>query len=68
MAGDAVEWPVGVAEYARLEEEARDWLVLLQLDTDLEWDFCGGGMLYVLGHRDDVQARRFDRVRAVIQR
>lgn len=41
-----------------------DWLLLLQVHTDddtgFEWD--DGGVIYFLIHRDDLKARRFDRV------
>jgi Domain of unknown function (DUF1963) len=60
--------PLGETRYAQLEEEAQAWLVLLQLSSDAEWDFCGGGELYVVGHRDDIQAGRFECTRAVLQR
>lgn len=39
----------------------KDWLLLLQMDTDfeLDFDFCCGGRIWFLIHRDDLRNKNF---------
>jgi uncharacterized protein YwqG len=54
---------------AALRAGARDWRLLLQIDSDdaIEWSFGDGGRLYFWIRHQDLLARRFDRVRAILQ-
>lgn len=54
---------------AELESGAAEWVLLLQLDSDLSANLSWGdaGMLYFWILRQDLRDRRFDRVWAVLQ-
>lgn len=56
----------------RFISAARDWILLLQLDTDdghtgPGWMWGDAGMVYFWIHRDDLAARAFDRAIAIEQ-
>ncbi|UOX85766.1 YwqG family protein [Amycolatopsis sp. FBCC-B4732] len=52
-----------------LAEEAAQWVLLAQIDTDDEADMIWGdaGMLYWVIRSDDLEAGRFDRARCTLQ-
>jgi uncharacterized protein YwqG len=52
-----------------LEAGAKDWRLLLQLDSDddLDWMWGDGGSLYFWCRQQDIAAGRFDRVWTVLQ-
>ncbi|OWJ65820.1 YwqG family protein [Inquilinus limosus] len=49
--------------------KAEDWILLMQIDSDHRSGMTWGdsGMLYVWIRREDLQARRFDRARVILQ-
>jgi uncharacterized protein YwqG len=74
LASNGVDY--GMPEGARdpravaLAEGAKDWRLLLQLDSDdagPAWMWGDSGRLYYCMHRDDLSARRFDRTWCVDQ-
>jgi uncharacterized protein YwqG len=55
---------------AELAEGAKDWQLLLQIDSDGEgpgWMWGDAGRLFFCIHRDDLTAGRFDRTWCVVQ-
>lgn len=68
---DADEWSAAKLRKAdKLMARAHeDWRLLLQLDTDEVpgWMWGDAGTLYAMIHRDDLAARRFDRVLTFLQ-
>ncbi|GAB3158460.1 YwqG family protein [Amycolatopsis stemonae] len=72
---DAVEKEVAAAilegswQDPRLAEEAAQWVLLAQIDSDEVADMTWGdvGMLYWLIRTDDLEVGRFDRVRCTMQ-
>lgn len=52
-----------------ISEGAREWLLLFQIDTDPVpgWTWVDAGTIYYLIRRNDLAARRFDRVRCISQ-
>ncbi|NOU32121.1 MAG: DUF1963 domain-containing protein [Polyangiaceae bacterium] len=59
-------------EVKRLAPGASDWTLLLQIDTDDEasgpgWMWCDSGSLYFWIRRQDLEARRFDKVWTILQ-
>jgi hypothetical protein len=66
-----LEYPVDPLTWSALEiEAASEWVTLLQLESSgsPEWDFVGGGKLFVICRRSDVLERRFERAEVVLQR
>jgi uncharacterized protein YwqG len=54
----------------KLRSGAKDWMLLLQIDSDEEnpgWLWGDGGTIYYVIHRNDLANRRFDRVQVVNQ-
>ncbi len=56
---------------AEIAKHAGDWLLLLQLSTitkgDFEWMFGDCGMLYFYIRKDDLAAKRFDKIQFALQ-
>ena len=56
---------------ADIEKHAGDWMLLLQLSTvakgDFEWMFGDCGMLYFYIRKDDLAARKFDKMQFSLQ-
>ena len=56
---------------ADIARRAGDWLLLLQLSTvtkgDFEWMFGDCGMLYFYIRKDDLAAKRFDKMQFSLQ-
>jgi uncharacterized protein YwqG len=58
------------AEAERLEAGVKDWIMLLQLDTDDDgpgWTWHDGGRVYYWIRKQDLAERRFDRIWAILQ-
>jgi uncharacterized protein YwqG len=67
--GEKPRWDLPIE---RSVSTTRDWVLLLQLDTDdgktgPGWMWGDAGMVYFWIHRDDLTARAFDRVIAIEQ-
>lgn len=60
--------PLPKKDWAQLEREAEDWVVLLQLADTYSFSFAGGGALFVMCTKEDLAARRFENCQFVIQR
>lgn len=58
-------------ELAKIEENANEWTLLFQLDTveheGFELMFGDGGRIYFYIRKDDLKAKRFDRVWLILQ-
>ena len=58
-------------EEADIHQHAQDWMLLLQLESisvgDYELTFGGDGRIYFYIRKEDLAARRFDRVHLVLQ-
>ena len=61
--------PYNDPRMATVQEDARQWRLLLQLDSDesLDWMWGDMGMVYFWCREEDIAARRFDRVWTILQ-
>ncbi len=53
-------------------ERSKDWMLLMQIghvsdDDDFELEWCDGGLLYFYIRKEDLLAKRFDRIWLVMQ-
>lgn len=51
----------------RLREGAKDWTLLLQLDSDEHWMWGDMGLLYFWIRRQDLEAGDFSKARCILQ-
>jgi uncharacterized protein YwqG len=67
MAARGIDRGKGIDQrtHEELQKGAKDWLLLLQIDTDEKnpgWYWGDGGTIYFVIHRDDLLNRRFNRI------